>query len=59
MAVSELIEHNTRAIEASVVSFALLIAETADGMTHKIWTTPTDPNGAQGSSRSTLTQESN
>ena len=48
MPVSELAEHDTRAIEASVVSSAPPVAETMDGVTHKTQPTPTEPNGAQG-----------
>ena len=48
MPVSELAEHDTRAIEASVVSSAPLVAETTNGVTHKPRPTPTKPNGAQG-----------
>ena len=48
MPISELNEHDTRAIEASVVSNAPLVVETKDGVTHEIWPTPTDPHGAQG-----------
>ena len=33
--VSELIEHDTRAIEASVISLAPLVAEIEDGVAHK------------------------
>ena len=47
MPVSELAEHDTRAIEASVVSSAPLVAETTDGVMHKTWPTPTEPNGAR------------
>ena len=39
--VSELAEHDTRAIEASVVSSTPLVVETTDGVTHKTWPTPT------------------
>ena len=46
--VCELTEHVTRAIEASDVSLAPLVAETADGVTHKTRPTPTKPNRAQG-----------
>ena len=46
--VSEITEHDTRAIEASVVSLAPPIAETVDGVTHEIWPTPTEPNRARG-----------
>ena len=48
MPVSELTERDTRAIEASVVSSAPLVKETMDGVMHKTWPTPTEPNGAQG-----------
>ena len=48
MPISELTEHDTRAIEASVVSLAPLIMKTVDGVTHETWSTPTEPNGAQG-----------
>ena len=48
MPVSELIEHDTRAIEASVVSSAPSIVETEDGVTHETRLTPTKPHGAQG-----------
>ena len=48
MPISELAEHDTRAIEASVVSSAPLVAKTKDGVTHEIWPTPTDPHGARG-----------
>ena len=47
MPVSELTEHDTQAIEASVVSLASLVAETEDGVTHEIWLTPTDPHRAR------------
>ena len=46
--VSELTEHDTQAIEASVVSSAPPVAKTEDGVTHEIWPTPTDPHGARG-----------
>ena len=46
--VSELTECVTRAIEASVISSAPLVAETKDGVTHEIWPTPNDPHGAWG-----------
>ena len=45
--VSELTERVTRAIEASDVSSAPPVVETADGVTHKTRPTPTEPNGAQ------------
>ena len=48
MPVSELTEHDTRAIEASVVSLAPLIVETEDGVTHETRPTPTKPHGARG-----------
>ena len=48
MPVSELTEHDTRAIKASVVSSASLVAETEDRVMHEIWPTPTDPHRAQG-----------
>ena len=44
--ISELTEHVTRAIEASDVSSAPLVAETMDGVTHGTRPTPTEPNGA-------------
>ena len=46
--VSELTKHDTRAIEASVVSSAPPVAKTEDRVTHEIWPTPTDPHGARG-----------
>ena len=48
MLVSELAERDTQAIEASVISSAPLVTETTDGVTHEIWSTPTDPNRARG-----------
>ena len=48
MPVGELIECNTRAVEASVVSSASLVVETEDGVMHEIWPTPTDPHEARG-----------
>ena len=48
MLVSELAEHNTRAIEASVISSTPLVAETEDGVTQESWPTPTKPHGARG-----------
>ena len=48
MPVSELTEHDTRAIEASVVSLAPLVVETKDEVTHESWPTPTKPHGARG-----------
>ena len=41
--VSELIEHDTRAIEASVVNSAPLVAKTEDGVTRKTRPTPIRP----------------
>ena len=46
--ISKLVESDTRAIEASVVSSTSLIVETTDGVTHKTLSTPTEPNGARG-----------
>ena len=46
--VSELTEHVTRAIDASDVSSAPPVAETAYGATHEPRPTPTEPNRAQG-----------
>ena len=46
--VSELTEHDTRAIEASVISSAPPVAETEDGVMQEIWPTPTDSHGAWG-----------
>ena len=48
MAISELTERDTRAIEASVVSSAPPVAKTVDGVTHEIQPTPTKPNEARG-----------
>ena len=48
MHVSELTEHDTQAIEASVVSSTPPIAETEDRVTHETRPTPTEPRGAQG-----------
>jgi len=48
MPVSELTERDTRAIKASVVSSAPLIAKTEDGVTHDTWPTPIEPHRAQG-----------
>ena len=48
MPVSELTECVTRAIEASDVSSAPPVAETADGVTHRTRPTPAEPNGTQG-----------
>ena len=46
--VSELIERDTRAVEASVVNSTPLVAETVAGVTYEIRPTPTKPNGAWG-----------
>ena len=46
--VCELAERDTRAIEASVVSSAPLIAETEDGVMHETRLTPTESHGARG-----------
>ena len=46
MPIRELTERDTRAIKASVVSSAPLVAETMDGVTHKTRPTPTEPNEA-------------
>ena len=48
MPVSELTNHDTRAIEASVVSSAPPVTETENGVTHEIRLTPTKPNRARG-----------
>ena len=48
MPVSKLTKRDTRAIEASVVSSAPLVAETEDGVTHETQPTPTEPHGARG-----------
>ena len=48
MHVSELIERDTQAIEASIVSSAPLIVETKDGVMRKTWLTPIRPQGARG-----------
>ena len=48
MPVSELTKRNTRAIEASVISSAPLVAKTTDGVTHETRSTPTEPHGAEG-----------
>jgi len=46
--VSELTKRHTRAIEASVVSSAPLVAKTKDRVTHERRPTPTEPHGARG-----------
>ena len=48
MPVSEHTEHDTRAIEASVISSTPLVVKTMDGVTHETRPTPTEPNGARG-----------
>ena len=48
MPVSELTKHDTRAIEASVISSDPLVVKTDDGVMHEIQPTPTKPHGAQG-----------
>ena len=48
ISVSELIEGDTQAIEASIVSSAPLIVETKDGVMRKTWPTPIRPQGARG-----------
>ena len=46
--VSELTERDTRAIEASVVSSAPMVAKTMDGVMHETWPIPTEPHRARG-----------
>ena len=46
--VSELAEHDTRAIEASVISSAPLVVKTMDGVMHETRLNPTEPHGARG-----------
>ena len=46
--VSELIEHDTQAIKASVGSSAPPVVETEDEVTCETWLTPIRPQGAQG-----------
>ena len=46
--VSELAEHDTRAIKASVFSSAPLVAKTTDRVMHETQPTPTEPHGARG-----------
>jgi hypothetical protein len=57
MPVSMLAERDTRAIKASAVSSAPLVAETKDGVMHKTWPTPTKHHGAWGLSHPILDQE--
>ena len=46
MAISELTERDTRAIEASVVSSTPPVTKTMDGVTHETRPTPTEPDRA-------------
>ena len=46
--ISELIERDTRADEASVVSSAPPVVETEDGVTRETWPAPIRPQGARG-----------
>ena len=48
MPVSELIERDTRVVEASVVSSAPLVVEIEDGVMHEAQSTPIEPQGARG-----------
>ena len=48
MPISELTEHDTRAIEASDVSSTPPVAETVDGVMHETQPTPIEHNGAWG-----------
>ena len=48
MPISELIEHDTRAVEARVINSAPLVVNTKDGVMHKTWLTPMRPQGARG-----------
>ena len=48
MPVSELIELDTRAVEASVVTSAPPVVETEDGVTHETRPTPFKPHEARG-----------
>ena len=48
MPVSELIERDTRAIEASVVSSAPPVVETEDRVMHETRSTATEPHRARG-----------
>ena len=48
MPVSEIIERDTRAIEASVVNLAPSVAETEDGVMRQTRTTPIRPQGVRG-----------
>ena len=57
MPVSELIECNTRAVEASVVSSAPLVVETEDGVTRETRRPLSDPKGLRSSTRPILDRE--
>ena len=48
MPISELTEHDTQAIEASVVSSTPPVVEIEDGVTHETRSTPTEPHRARG-----------
>ena len=48
MPISELTEHDTRAIEASDVSSTPPVADATDGVTHETQPSPTEPHGARG-----------
>ena len=48
MPISKLTEHDTRAVEASVISLAPLVVETEDVVMHETRPTPTKPHGARG-----------
>ena len=55
--ISELIERNTQAVEASVVSSAPPVVETEDGVMRETWPTPIRRKGLGGSSRPILDRE--
>ena len=46
--VSKLIEHDTRAIEASIINSAPPVVETKDGVTRETWPTPIRPPRGSG-----------
>ena len=48
MPVSELTRHDTRAIEASVVSSTPQVVETEDKVKHGTWPTPVETHWARG-----------
>ena len=48
MSISKLADRDTRAVEASVISSAPLVAKTEDGVMHESRPTPTKPHGARG-----------